>query len=717
MMFFIVLSIPLMLSQYLLVRRAYTEVRDQAMEDYGSTPERFCAGFHALLEKVHALGYKARSDYRQRADHRLSETKIAGHPYRRVEAVEVLGDYLKMLPDARSVGVHFDGGEYVVTSDASYTVTQYIGRLSGYNTAKFATYGSELYRLFGGEWTVDPCYFSTFNGRNNGSFLILGRAAINAGRGTDYNAVLLYEFTEDAFEPYVGTNYTGESCGMAIYQDEILLWHNRSFDRELTECEAFTSFLANTHASPPAGDDALKLTEGDVSVFKKTDASLGLTFVTTFPEQEILRSANQLYRNFNIAMLVVFLCLTLIAGAAVMISYQPVRALLGSLKPERDDQVSGEFSTIHSAFDTLREENQRMSEEAAEQKLLLTEYIFANILQGTVLQPSALKQFDAAFTHKHCAVAVVEDTALNNTQRESISRALEDATGAKVLVMETDERQLAICFGGDEHFGTENLLDTLRDIFATLPVTPPEFGIGTKVEDINRLRVSYREALFQLQERRQRRNKTVRESARSEIQRFTKSLQAGASDDAMLDDLFEKLLQPCSDSFERRLICYELLNAYLQTLETLRISQEKSMYNRLISFCTEDELRQALKESTAVTCEAIRAQIRQSVDRRRQQFIEYIDRRFMTPDLTLTELADAFGISIYACSRQFRELVGIGFKEYTAARRLEYARELLMTTDLNIGEIAEHSGFCSPSYFISRFKSAYGISPNKFRDV
>jgi len=126
MMFFIVLSIPLMLSQYLLVRRAYTEVRDQAMEDYGSTPERFCAGFHALLEKVHALGYKARSDYRQRADHRLSETKIAGHPYRRVEAVEVLGDYLKMLPDARSVGVHFDGGEYVVTSDASYTVTQYI---------------------------------------------------------------------------------------------------------------------------------------------------------------------------------------------------------------------------------------------------------------------------------------------------------------------------------------------------------------------------------------------------------------------------------------------------------------------------------------------------------------------------------------------------------------------------------------------------------------
>ena len=99
----------------------------------------------------------------------------------------------------------------------------------------------------------------------------------------------------------------------------------------------------------------------------------------------------------------------------------------------------------------------------------------------------------------------------------------------------------------------------------------------------------------------------------------------------------------------------------------------------------------------------------------RAQLIAYTDEHFSEVSLTLTELAMAFQMPAYKASRTFKELIGIGFKEYVAAKKLEYARDLLLSTDLSVGEIAETCGYASASYFISRFKLAYGTSPASIR--
>ncbi len=69
-------------------------------------------------------------------------------------------------------------------------------------------------------------------------------------------------------------------------------------------------------------------------------------------------------------------------------------------------------------------------------------------------------------------------------------------------------------------------------------------------------------------------------------------------------------------------------------------------------------------------------------------------------------------------SRMFKSQVGIGFlhTEYVNAKRLDYAKELLLTTSYSIREISILSGFGNDNYFSRIFKASTGVSPTRFRE-
>ena len=109
-------------------------------------------------------------------------------------------------------------------------------------------------------------------------------------------------------------------------------------------------------------------------------------------------------------------------------------------------------------------------------------------------------------------------------------------------------------------------------------------------------------------------------------------------------------------------------------------------------------------------------------DREKQQkdlekkILEHLEVSFRDPDLSQVKVADLFQISTYTLSRLFKNQVGIGFAEYVNSKRLEYARDLLLTTTLSIREVALQSGYASESYFGRLFKATYGTSPSAFRE-
>ncbi|MBP3203903.1 MAG: AraC family transcriptional regulator [Lachnospiraceae bacterium] len=93
---------------------------------------------------------------------------------------------------------------------------------------------------------------------------------------------------------------------------------------------------------------------------------------------------------------------------------------------------------------------------------------------------------------------------------------------------------------------------------------------------------------------------------------------------------------------------------------------------------------------------------------------KYIYKNFKQP-LTLEQAASVASLSPTYFSKKFKQLTGMGFKEYLNFVRLKHARAALLTTTQSITDIALEYGFNDSNYFKDLFKKVYGKSPREFR--
>ena len=97
------------------------------------------------------------------------------------------------------------------------------------------------------------------------------------------------------------------------------------------------------------------------------------------------------------------------------------------------------------------------------------------------------------------------------------------------------------------------------------------------------------------------------------------------------------------------------------------------------------------------------------------QVVRYMEEHFSDPEISITALADSFELSTTRFSVSFKEKMGMSPLEYLTLLRVEYARELLASTDLTIREISIRSGYYDPGSFIRRFKQVAGETPLQYR--
>lgn len=81
-----------------------------------------------------------------------------------------------------------------------------------------------------------------------------------------------------------------------------------------------------------------------------------------------------------------------------------------------------------------------------------------------------------------------------------------------------------------------------------------------------------------------------------------------------------------------------------------------------------------------------------------EQIITEIQEHY-TENITLTELAKKYGISVGYLSSLIKENVGLSYSDYVTARRIQKAKELLEDERLSMEQIAEQTGFRDHFYF------------------
>lgn len=94
--------------------------------------------------------------------------------------------------------------------------------------------------------------------------------------------------------------------------------------------------------------------------------------------------------------------------------------------------------------------------------------------------------------------------------------------------------------------------------------------------------------------------------------------------------------------------------------------------------------------------------------------IAYINEHYQE-EIRLDSIARQFWVSPSYLSRQFKSKVGINITRFITERRIQAAQRLLITSDLDISEIADQLGFKSANYFYTVFKKIHGMSPREYR--
>lgn len=134
----------------------------------------------------------------------------------------------------------------------------------------------------------------------------------------------------------------------------------------------------------------------------------------------------------------------------------------------------------------------------------------------------------------------------------------------------------------------------------------------------------------------------------------------------------------------------DLNNAYRQSLEALHAAEESEGG---VSFTADTRKGGGLCERA----------------------LEIIEQRYMDEDLSLASLSALLDVSPNHLSACIKKTAGETFINILIRRRMEAAQQLLLTTNLQVQEIARRCGYTDQHYFSYCFKKYSGTSPGALR--
>jgi len=91
--------------------------------------------------------------------------------------------------------------------------------------------------------------------------------------------------------------------------------------------------------------------------------------------------------------------------------------------------------------------------------------------------------------------------------------------------------------------------------------------------------------------------------------------------------------------------------------------------------------------------------------------------RWNDPTLTLDAIAGELFVNTNYLRQLFKKTTGISFVRYIREYRLRQAQKLLVSTDLQVQQVAERVGYEDSRYFTNCFRDWCGQSPSEYKEA
>ena len=175
----------------------------------------------------------------------------------------------------------------------------------------------------------------------------------------------------------------------------------------------------------------------------------------------------------------------------------------------------------------------------------------------------------------------------------------------------------------------------------------------------------------------------------------------------MVDDYYEAILFMYDDTIllDFILTFQTLQSSILSYLKNITSNQES-----LIKLKLEEAFLNILESDSKESFQAFLSSILSN-----NFFKTKIEKEFDI-DKNILLFAKEFNITDLAFRNKFKDTFGITPKKWQNIKKLEKAKLLLETTDYNVTQVCQQSGFDNISWFIQAFKKEYKITPKQIKN-
>jgi two-component system response regulator YesN len=415
------------------------------------------------------------------------------------------------------------------------------------------------------------------------------------------------------------------------------------------------------------------------------------------------------------------------------------------LKPLGALDLHRALRRLAAQLDQEREEQERLRrlrEQVDENLALLRERLLFKLLLGAVSPSDAIEESLALgmdLTARCYLVIIVRIELQEHTHRLDYAeqhRAQRVVAGLvasnpDVFLLTKDLEELVLILKGNTFETIQEERDLLlKQIDRQAKEAPCQLLIGRgaparRLADISQ---SFAEALASLQGAPEQRGGVDNIVDRAELIKVDRSavedyLKCGTLED--FDDFFDAFVQPLGDAIKSYMVRnYIVMDIALTTARFVGglggdveqvvpgLDQIEAVVAGLDSI---GQIRE-YAQRTLVGAVAYRdSQAGRQHASMLQQARSYVDRHYMDPNISLSEVAAQVNHSPSHFSTVFSQETNTTFKQYLTEVRIKKARELLRTTNAKSYEIACQVGYTDPHYFSYVFRKNTGLTPTDFR--
>ncbi|MFM4839213.1 helix-turn-helix domain-containing protein, partial [Aeromonas veronii] len=106
--------------------------------------------------------------------------------------------------------------------------------------------------------------------------------------------------------------------------------------------------------------------------------------------------------------------------------------------------------------------------------------------------------------------------------------------------------------------------------------------------------------------------------------------------------------------------------------------------------------------------------LRQLSNRQVERLQQFMEKHYLM-EWKLSEFAKEFGMGLTTFKELFGSIYGVSPRAWISERRILFAHQLLLNSEMSIVDIAMEAGFSSQSYFTQSYRRRFGCTPSRAR--